>query len=430
MNFHYPNIINFQLFYIYQTRLNMIEFLTAYKLIFLYLSIPFTSAFVGWITNVLAIKMTFYPLEFIGIRPFFGWQGIIPSKAVKMSSISVDLWTTKLVSVKDLFEQIDPKKVAKEMRPEFDRISKEIMDEIMEEQAPEAWSKIPEPIKKVIYARISRDMPEIVTEIMTDIKENIEDIFDIKQMVIKRLTTDKELLNEMFLQCGREEFKFIERSGFYFGFAFGIIQMLVWYFFPAYWILPLFGLLVGFATNWLALKLIFQPVEPINLFGVKYQGLFIKRQNEVADEYAKMLAYEIFTFDRIFAAIVTGPTKDKFINLVTDHANKAIDDAVGLSKPLINLVAGKRNFERMKNIVVEKTIQELPKSVRPVFPYAEEAMDLETIFSTRMKSLSPKDFVGFLRPVFQEDEFKLILVGAVLGMLAGLGQLFLVFGGV
>lgn len=408
----------------------MIDFLTEYKLIFLYLSIPLTSAFVGWITNVLAIKMTFYPLDFIGIRPFFGWQGIIPSKAVKMSTISVDLWTTKLVSVKDLFEQIDPKKVAKEMRPEFDRISKEIMDEIMEEQAPEAWSKIPDSIKKVIYSRISRDMPGIVTEIMTDIKENIEDIFDIKEMVIKRLTTDKELLNEMFLQCGREEFKFIERSGFYFGFAFGIVQMLVWYFFPVYWILPLFGLLVGYATNWLALKLIFQPIEPIHFMGVKYQGLFIKRQNEVADEYARMLAHEIFTFDRIFAAIVTGPTKEKFINLVADHANKAIDDAVGLSKPLINLVAGKRNFERMKNIVVEKTIQELPKSVRPVFPYAEEAMDLETIFSTRMKALSPKDFVGFLRPVFQEDELKLIIVGAVLGMLAGFGQLFFVFGGI
>ena len=408
----------------------MIDFFTEYKLIFLYISITFTSAFVGWITNVIAIKMTFYPLEFIGIPPFLGWQGIIPSKAIKMSSISVDLWTSKLVNVKELFEQIDPKQVAREMRPEFDRISKEIMDEIMEEQAPDAWNKIPAPVKKVIYARISRDMPEIVTEIMTDIKENIEEVFDIKEMVIKRLTTDKELLNDMFLQCGREEFKFIERSGFYFGFVFGIIQMLVWYFFPIYWILPLFGLLVGYATNWLALKLIFQPVEPIRIFGVKYQGLFIKRQNEVSDEYARMLAYEIFTFDRIFAAIVNGPTKDKFINLVAEHANKAIDDAVGISRPIIKLVAGKRNFERMKNIVVEKTIQELPKSVKPVFPYAEEAMDLETIFSSRMKALSPRDFVGFLRPVFQEDELKLIIVGAVLGMLAGLGQLFFVFGGV
>lgn len=40
--------------------------------------------FVGWMTNVVALKMTFFPLEFVGIpflkikeQPFglFGWQG-------------------------------------------------------------------------------------------------------------------------------------------------------------------------------------------------------------------------------------------------------------------------------------------------------------------------------------------------------------------
>lgn len=407
----------------------MLDFLITYKEIFLYLSIPITSAIVGWGTNVLAIKMTFKPLEFIGIPPYFGWQGIIPSKAVKMSTTSVDLWTSKLVSVKELFEQIDPKAVAKEMRPEFDRISKEIMDEVMAIQAPEAWDKIPQPLKKIIYLRISKDMPQIVTDIMSDVKNNIENIFDIKEMVIKRLTTDKELLNNMFLKCGSEEFKFIERSGLYFGFIFGLFQMIIWYFFPYFWILPLFGLLVGYATNWLALKLIFQPVEPIKFLGMTFQGLFIKRQNEVSKEYAFMLAHDIFTFDRIFAAIINGPTKDRFVNLVASHANKAIDDGVGISEPVIKLVTGKRKYEKMKNIVVDKTVQEIPKSVQPVFPYAEEAMDLETTFRTRMQSLSSEDFVDFLRPVFQEDELKLILVGAALGMLAGIGQLVFVFGG-
>jgi uncharacterized membrane protein YheB (UPF0754 family) len=408
----------------------MLDFLLEYKEVFLYLSIPMTSAFVGWATNVLAIKMTFYPIEFKGIPPFLGWQGIIPSKAVKMSTTSVDLWTSKLVSVKELFEQIDPKAVAKEMRPEFDRISKEIMDEIMAIQAPEAWEKIPDSLKRIIYMRISKDMPGIVTEIMTDVKNNIENIFDIKEMVIKRLTEDKELLNDMFLKCGEEEFKFIERSGLYFGFIFGLIQMITWYLFPYFWILPLFGLLVGYATNWLALKLIFQPIKPIKFLGMNFQGLFIKRQNEVSKEYAYMLAHDIFTSDRIFAAIINGPTKDKFVNLVATHANKAIDDAVGVSEPVIKLVTGKRKYEKMKHIVIDKTVQEIPKSVHPVFPYAEEAMDLETTFRTRMQSLSSSDFVNFLRPVFQEDELKLILVGAVLGMLAGIGQLIFVFGGI
>ena len=405
----------------------MLAFWQEYQSLLIYLAIPITSALVGWLTNVVAIKMTFYPINFIGIKPI-GWQGIIPSKAAKMSSISVDLWTSKLINVKELFAKINPKKVAKEMLPEFDRISKEIMDEIMHEQAPEIWSRVPESVKKLAYSRISKDLPEIVTEMMTDIKDNIDEMFDIKDMVIKRLTKDKGLLNDMFLQVGDEEFKFIERSGFTFGFLFGIVQMLVWYFFPKFWILPLFGLLVGYATNWLALKLIFNPIEPISFLGVTYQGLFIKRQNEVSKEYAYMLAHDIFTFDRIFASIITGPTKDRFVNLIADHANHAIDEAAGLSKPVITLVAGKRSYEKIKNIAIDKTLKELPNSVKPVFPYAEKAMDLENIFRTRMQHLPPRDFVDFLRPVFQEDELKLILVGAVLGMGAGIGQLFILFG--
>jgi hypothetical protein len=42
----------------------------------------------------------------------------------------------------------------------------------------------------------------------------------------------------------------------------------------------------------------------------------------------------------------------------------------------------------------------------------------------KMANLSPVEFQGFLRPVFQEDELKVILVGAFLGGLAGLIQVF------
>lgn len=407
----------------------MTEFLENYGVYLQFLSIPIVSGIVGWGTNVLALKMTFYPLEFWGIKPFLGWQGIIPSKAEKMAKISVNLWTTKLVNVRELFEQLEPSQVAEEMRPQFDRISKEIMDEVMEKQSPDVWRRIPESVKRMTYARISRDMPDVVSEIMTDVKENIEEVFNIEEMVVQRLTSDKQLMVEMFLNCGKEEFKFIERSGFYFGFLFGIAQMGVWYYFPEWWILPLAGLIVGYATNWLALKLIFEPIEEKSVLGMKFQGLFIKRQNEVSEEYAKMLTDEIFTFDRIFAAIINGSTKERFVDLVLKHAERGIDEGVGISKPVVNLVAGKRNYDKMKNVVLDKVIREMPSSVKPVFNYADEVMDLETVFRTKMQALSPPEFVGFLRPVFQEDELKLILIGAVLGMAAGFAQLYFVFGG-
>ena len=36
----------------------------------LYISIPFISGFIGYVTKVVAIEMMFSPLEFIGIKPF------------------------------------------------------------------------------------------------------------------------------------------------------------------------------------------------------------------------------------------------------------------------------------------------------------------------------------------------------------------------
>jgi len=47
---------------------------------------------------------------------------------------------------------------------------------------------------------------------------------------------------------------------------------------------------------------------------------------------------------------------------------------------------------------------------------------MENTLRDRMAGLSYKDFQGFLRPVFQEDEFKLILVGVILACMAGFLQ--------
>ena len=45
------------------------------------MAIPLVSALVGWGTNVVAVEMMFHPTEFVGIKPFLGWQGIVPASA-------------------------------------------------------------------------------------------------------------------------------------------------------------------------------------------------------------------------------------------------------------------------------------------------------------------------------------------------------------
>ncbi len=394
--------------------------------------IPVVAAVVGWITNVIAIKMTFYPLKFKGYplektpHPAIkgiGWQGIIPSKAGKIASISVDLLTSKLVDVKEQFSKIDPEIVSKEMQPTVARLSKNIINEAMSSQIPRIWKVLPEFRKKAIYSSAAKEFPLVTKAIMIEVRDNITELFDLKNMAVESLVKSPQLLNELFLKCGKNEFVFIQRSGIYFGFLFGLVQMVIWHYYPAWWILPIGGLVVGFATNWLALKLIFEPINPIKLGPIKIQGLFIKRQQEVAIEYAKIVAGNIMTIDKIVDRLLNSEHSNKLVDIVKQNVLNGVDKTAGFHKSIIQISAGSETYDAIKQIAVERFLEELPKSVKEIFDYAGEALDLEYTLRDKMSALPPEDFVDVLRPAFQEDEWILILVGTALGCAAGFLQL-------
>lgn len=389
--------------------------------------IPIISGMVGWATNVLALRMTFYPLEFRGIPPYLGWQGIIPSKAGVMAGKAVDLITQNLVKIEDQFQQVDPHRMVEEMSPELERVSKKIIEEIMTTQMPAVWTRLPNSVKKQLHFKVIDDLPETVESLMNEINQNIDRFFDLRTTVISILVHDKGLLNKIFLKCGSEEFKFIEKSGAYFGFLFGIIQMLVWYHYQPWWLLPLAGVLVGFFTNWLALKLIFQPEKAWKIGNFHVQGLFIKRQNEVSEEYASIIAGQILTSSRIFDSIFFGPRSRAAMELIRKHVTKVVDLAAGSSKEWIQLVTGTKKYKTIKNIAYSSFKEDLRIIISRMYNYTEEALDLESTLRVKMQALPPWEFARFLHPIFEEDEWKLIIVGAMLGGLAGLAQLYLLF---
>ena len=71
------------------------------------LLIPLIAGFIGWFTNWLAVKATLYPVEFVGIPPAFGWQGVIPKNTEEMSQSFSKLIHDKLVDMEKIFADID-----------------------------------------------------------------------------------------------------------------------------------------------------------------------------------------------------------------------------------------------------------------------------------------------------------------------------------
>ena len=223
-------------------------------------SIPFVAAVVGWATNWVAIKLTFLPLEFRGLCRFLGWQGIIPSKAGKMAAIFAESTMFRLGTLGEIFRHMDPDKMAEHITSVIDPQVETYTDEVMYYgRNSKLWRALPSLVKSRIYDGVRGELPNLVRDLMEEVGDQVEDLVDFKHMLVTRLEGDKVLLNRLFLESGEEEFRFIVKSGFYFGFLFGLVQLAVWVFYKSWWVLPFFGGLVGYATNWIAINIIFRP---------------------------------------------------------------------------------------------------------------------------------------------------------------------------
>lgn len=387
----------------------------------LYISIPFISGFIGYITKIVAIKMMFAPLEFIGIKPIFGWQGIVPRKAEKMATIAVELMTQRLIDPSEIFTRLDPKRIAQEIEVPLMRAAEEITRDVAQQYQPGLWEGMPTFARNKLINRVKAKAPEIVERIMGEVQQDVEKYFDIHHMVISNLTKDKRLLNEIFLKVGKKEFKFFCNIGFFFGFGIGLIQMSCWVLtqgqYP--WMLPVFGGFVGLVSDWLALQLMFRPLQPKKIMGYTWQGVFIKRQQEVARDYAALISKQILTSRHMMEELFTGSKSDKVIELVNRYVKEEIDLQAGAVRPLVVAAIGGQKYQNIKSDVAQRMLAQMPETMKYVESYAEDALDIRKTLIERMQKLTPEEFEGMLRPAFKEDEWILITVGAVLGALVG-----------
>ncbi len=389
------------------------------------LSIPLISALVGWSTNYLAVKMMFYPLKFVGIPPVFGWQGLIPAKRKQMAEIEVELVLGKLLSVEELANRLEPEALTKAIEHRLHQVVRKIVNEVMESSAPTVWAALPVQGKNLVYRRIEDDIPYVVSKMVEDFQHNVNEILDIKELVVEQLVNSPELINEIFLRSGEKEFPFIVQSGFYFGFLFGLPTMALWYFYQAWWILPLGGLLVGYATNWIAIKIIFEPKQPIRFAGLTIQGMFLKRQTEVSRVYADIIEQKLINPKNITHMILHGSGSAQLLELIELHVNDAFERYVAIAQPYFALGVGSENYFKMKSMAVKRLFEDSDKYLYYAFDYANEALRVGDDLCERMQALSSEEFEGVLRPAYQQDEWKLIVTGAILGMAAGFAQLYL-----
>jgi uncharacterized membrane protein YheB (UPF0754 family) len=410
------------------------------------ITVPFFTGAIGYVTNWTGVLMLFYPVQFKGMRikplqPLVrvlprriqqipgvmlggvGWQGIVPSRSAKMGSLAVDVGIAKLGTPTEFWHQLDPEQMAEQIVQATREDMRATVDRIMCREQPRLWGDLPPQIKARIHARVLEQLPGIVRELTNRIGENIEQLADVKLMVIRRFEEQPDLANRIFLDMGRRELKFIQNFGFFFGFALGIPVAVVTHFVTFWWLLPILGVIVGYVTNWVALWMIYEPAEPRRIGPFKVWGLFIRRQPEVADAYARIVADEVLTVRNFGRELLEGPRADRTRNLIETSMRPAIDRATGPARMAVRVAVGLREYDRISRAFAAEPVEQMMTPLEDPEFSRNQSATMRKLIAQRMRELPRKDFGELLRTATRQDEWLLLLHGAVLGLGGGLVHL-------
>ena len=393
-----------------------------------FLTIPVFTGVVGWLINWSGLVMFFSPVQFLGVRIHgmrelasvlprkvpevpgilqggLGWQGIIPARAAKMGSIiAVDKAIAKLGTPGEFYRQLEPDQIAEHIVTVFRPEIPQLVDEVMRQEHPRLWRDLPRPVREAIVERVQAQLPAVVGRVTDEIGIHIDQLLDPKVVVIDHFRDNPSLVVRIFRDFGRKELNLMVAFGFVFGFLLGIPVEFADHLFGHWWLLPVLGVVVGWVTNALGMWLIFEPPEPRRILGIKVHALFLRRQDEAAEVYARIIADDVITLERIgdSCSTVRGGTDPPDAR----HRAPARDRHGGRTCPRRGPGGGQaRALDTIRDSVAREAVgRTLTPFKDPAFS-RRQAEKIRVLVATRTKELPPRDFVEMMRAAIKEDEW-------------------------
>ena len=189
--------------------------------------IPLISAFIGWVTNWIAIKMLFHPRnprKIIGIT----FHGIFPKRQKQFAEKLGRLISSEFLSFTDIEQKISDPQNLKKVMPLIEAHVDDFLRSKLKSQIPVLSMFIGEKTIISLKEVFMQEIETIFPQVMKQFAGNLKNELDLEEIVIKKVagfSTDK--LEEILYQIMSKEFRFVEIIGAVIGFIIGVVQVII-----------------------------------------------------------------------------------------------------------------------------------------------------------------------------------------------------------
>ena len=194
---------------------------------------------------------------------------------------------------------------------------------------------------------------------------------------------------------------------------------------PIY-LLPIIAALIGWITNYLAIKMLFHPHQPKKILGLTFQGVFPKRQAQIAEKLGELVANELFSMKDVAKKIEDLSTNPEALEEVGKRIEQTIRGKLISAFPMLSMFLSDEMIEKVTSLFKGELEDFLRVSAQGLAVKMEESVDIQALVREKVQAFSSNKIEELLIG-FMEQEFRFIeKIGAFLGFLIGCIQVFLV----
>ena len=189
--------------------------------------------------------------------------------------------------------------------------------------------------------------------------------------------------------------------------------------------IPIISALIGWITNYLAVKMIFHPYKEVSILGFKVQGLLPKRKADLAVKIGETVEQELLSHEDIQKAVDT----PEFHQEVTDAVLTAVETTINerlASNPLIAMFLTGQTANLVKEMLAEEVEKQVPGFMGKMFERLENQIDVKELVQQKIDAFDMKKLEDIVYSIAEKELKAIEVFGAVLGFIVGLTQLGLI----
>ncbi len=191
------------------------------------------------------------------------------------------------------------------------------------------------------------------------------------------------------------------------------------------------GGLIGWVTNWLAIKALFHPQKEFKMLFFEFQGLLPKRQKELANNLGKIVEGELISVEELIKKVEptdVEPIVEEMMRNIRNDLEQQIKDYIASFAnkiPFFNFRADsfvKSVMDKLEKELCNVLKRQVPKMLDRAAEKASEKISVQEIVVEKVCNMNLIKLESLFNRIADREMAMIIWLGGVLGVIVGIGQ--------